>query len=87
MTVEELKAEANKLGYNIIKKQEYIKLLPCTCGSVKRKIWYRNGHYGETKFYECLHCGKKSAPVYTENEAKKNWNSMIESERCDDNGT
>ena len=81
MTVEELKAEANKLGYNILKKPEYIKLLPCTCGSVKRKIWYRYSRGEETKYYECLHCGKKSTPGATNNEAKQNWNNMIEAER------
>ena len=38
MTVEELKIEANKLGYNIIKKPEpKEKKLPCICGRKKHR--------------------------------------------------
>ena len=29
MTLEELKAEANKLGYSLIKKKPYITINPC----------------------------------------------------------
>ena len=32
MTFEELKAEAKRQGYYIVKKKESIKLIPCTCG-------------------------------------------------------
>lgn len=33
MTLEELKAEANKLGYCLIKKKPYIPIKPCpVCG-------------------------------------------------------
>ena len=35
MNLEELKSEAAKLGYNLVKKQPYTKLLPCTCGEKK----------------------------------------------------
>lgn len=35
MNLEELKAEATKLGYNLVKKQPYIKPLHCTCGKKK----------------------------------------------------
>ena len=39
MNLEELKAEAAKLGYNLVKRQPYIKLLQCACGKKKPHEW------------------------------------------------
>lgn len=81
MTVDELRAEAKKLGYNIIKVKKPEKLLPCTCGSKRR---YRGNRYEKStgKFYDelvCMKCGKR-AEGETEEEAIHNWNIMIQEE-------
>ena len=75
MTVEELKVEAAKLGYKIIKKQEYIKFKPCICGCNKRGLWYRSGG---TRLYKCNNCGLEAPEGSNDKEAKLNWNKMIE---------
>lgn len=80
MTVEELKKEAAKLGYNIIKKQKYIRFNPCVCGCNRREHWYG---YGQTKFFRCKNCGLKSPEGSNEKEAKLNWNKMIEEKQND----
>lgn len=74
MTIEELKAEADKLGYRLIKKQEYIHLLPCVCGHNSRTRWWRM----DGSFYECNQCGRRAPIGSTEAEAKTNWNKMVE---------
>ena len=39
MTLEELKAEANKLGYGLIKKKPYIPIKPCpVCGKKSTSV-------------------------------------------------
>ena len=43
MTVEELKAEAEKQGYKLVKVASPIRILPCpVCGCKKTEEWYRN---------------------------------------------
>lgn len=75
MTVEELKKIANEMGYNIIKKQEYIKLLPCKCGCTRREHWY--GIYKDDAYIlKCENCGAK-AQGSTAREANLNWNRMV----------
>ena len=80
MTVEELKKEAAKLGYNIIKKQEDIRFKPCVCGCNRRKHCYS---YGNTVSFECKNCGLTSPKGSDEREAKLNWNKMIEEKTND----
>ena len=47
MTLEELKAEANKLGYSLIKKKPYIPIKPCpVCGKKCTNLWYGTGGKG-----------------------------------------
>lgn len=75
MTVEELKLEAAKLGYNIIKKAENIKFLPCVCGYNKRNLWFCSNNMC---FYKCQRCGFSGYKGKTQNEAKRNWNKAIE---------
>ena len=76
MTLDELKVEAEKHGYKLIKKQESVKLLPCTCGCNRRAEWV----YGRQVFYSCNRCGKKSPCSNTKIGAKRAWNEMIEKE-------
>lgn len=42
MTLEELKIEANKFGYSLIKKKPYIPIKPCPiCGKKSTSVWRR----------------------------------------------
>ena len=75
MTVEELKAEAKKLGYKIVKNPTYIPLAKCSCGakfSVKAK-WTVYGHA-----YKCKKCGLESYPAKTYKQARENWNKAVQ---------
>lgn len=74
----ELRDEAKRRGYKLIKIPERIKLLPCTCGYKHSSLW--SGPAG--RFYKCDDCGIKAPPAKTQKQAKLNWNKMIES-RCD----
>lgn len=76
MTVEELKLEAAKLGYKLIKKQESIKFLPCICGRNARHLWWDCDT--QMCFYRCKYCGFKGNQGKTERKAKINWNKTIE---------
>ena len=41
MTLEELRVEAEKLGYKLVKIPEKVKLSPCpVCGSKHTSVWY-----------------------------------------------
>ena len=81
MTVEELRIEANKLGYNIVKKPEpKEKKLPCICGRKNIDTWFI-GTYGRTALqYACPKCGRKTEFCNTEKEARAAWNKMISEE-------
>lgn len=76
MTVEELKIEAAKLGYYIIKKRQYVKLLPCTCGRKRLEMWYTP----QGALFRCPSCGKHSEPANLEMKARENWNRLIRGE-------
>lgn len=65
MTIDELKIEADQFGYRLIKKQEYIRLLPCVCGHNSRTLWWRM----DGLFYECNQCGRRAPIGSTEAEA------------------
>lgn len=76
MTYEELKNEAKKLGYNLIKQPTYIKMLPCPCGAPRTRI----RHYSTVlrKWYYCTKCGfhgNRDAKTITQ--AKINWNTAV----------
>ena len=74
MTYEELKAEAKRQGYNLIKYNPLPKILPCTCGRVSKfSRWFR-GLYGDNEIaIYCPDCGRK---VWGDNErdARERWN-------------
>ena len=78
MDLEELKAEAAKLGYNLAKKQPYIKLSRCTCGKNKPSEWF---YYTEEnkvmRIYKCDNCGLSALPAKTNRQARENWNQLV----------
>lgn len=78
MDIEELKREADKLGYRLVKKP--VKLLKCTCGTKPVQWWL----YDDTYCYECPNCDKKSEIRKDPKDAKLEWNRMIEKEMEND---
>ena len=75
MTMEELKAEAKRQGYKLI-KDENIQVEPCLCGGTRREWW--SGPEGHKVV--CLRCGLESPWVPRskgKNGVKKAWNAMI----------
>ena len=76
MTLEELKLEADKLGYRIAPKSIYIKWKPCACGSHRRREWIKGGEHGGY-FYECAECGLRTPIGKTKRQAKLNWNNAV----------
>lgn len=84
MNLEELKLEAEKLGYKLIKKPENIKLERCTCGGKPHEMFRID--FGDSDdsgyIYTCPNCGLKSEAARTHIGAKREWNRMIE-ERID----
>ena len=72
MTVEELKTEANKLGYNIIKKPTpKERYLSCICGRNAREHW--TGMKSET--LTCMGCGLSVSGKPSE--LRRLWNNKI----------
>lgn len=69
MTLEELKAEAKKMGYKLVKDSPYERWNACTCGHNRRTLWTTPNGYR----YVCNKCGR-SVEGRTQREAKKNWN-------------
>ena len=73
MDINELKAEAQRLGFSLSKKITYEKLLTCPCSYRSRnrivcEIGFR------TKYYRCTLCGYKSKPAKYKYDAITNWN-------------
>ena len=78
MTYEELKIEANKMDYNLIKKKEYVPHKRCKCG--KRGL-YCLANRGDGKvvyFIECKECKIHTSDHKSEDDAWKEWNNMQE---------
>ena len=82
MRIEELKAEAWKLGYNMIKRQNIERLLPCPCGGKKRKRIVKWEGNEREEILVCYKCGKR-ASGFSKAEANHNWNEMIKAERAE----
>lgn len=76
MTLEELKTEASKLGYSLIKKKPYIPIKPCpVCGKKGTSVWY--GLAGTQR--RCSFCDFKGD--WTDNRKisiNKAWNDAVE---------
>lgn len=79
MTIEELKKEANKLGYSIIKKRKIPKMLTCTCGCNRRRHWSIGGTSKFNSALECKRCGKWVDGL-NDIDVINNWNKMIKEE-------
>lgn len=86
MTFEELKAEAKRQGYNLIKKQPYISMTKCdNCGK-KPHVWFYARTYDDRThefsgfFLKCPECEKSTEVFKTEREAREAWNAMQEAE-------
>lgn len=76
MTLEELKIEANKLGYSLVKKSKNITLLPCPiCGKKRTHEWY-DAYIGH-RFRSCSKCDFTGGYGKTRGEAKKKWNEAV----------
>ena len=80
MTFEELKAEAKRQGYNLVKKPTYIPLKPCVCGA-KLSVKAKWTIYGNA--YKCIKCGLESTPSKTQKGAREYWNFKVEKARKD----
>lgn len=74
MDLGDLKIEADRLGYRLVKKTEYAVFKPCICGYNRRS----RRQSPDGIFFECEHCGLKSKPGKNETEARKMWNRMAE---------
>lgn len=92
MTLEELKAEAARQGYELRKtkpKEKKVAFVPCVCGCTRHHGWVRSAKpAGErfwqySYFFECVRCHIKSEEYAgsTENAARAGWNRMIEERR------
>lgn len=77
MTVEELKIEAKKLGYSIIKNNPKPKKSPCTCGRKMLETWYCGDGIDNRITIKCPRCEKRASGT-TLREAIENWNKMID---------
>lgn len=55
MTYEELKNEANKMGYSLVKKKEYVPHKKCKCGS-RGSLWYDCTNGKTVRFILCENC-------------------------------
>lgn len=78
MTVEELQAEAKKLGYKLVKitEQKYIPLEPCpVCGKKNTSVWY--GTFGKM-FRRCNGCDFEGNPGQNETGSRQGWNNAVE---------
>ena len=72
MTLKELKIEADKLGYALVKRQPYIPSPTCKCTNYRKGI---ERYYEPYKgwFYRCPICGCESEPARLVRDAELNW--------------
>jgi lysyl-tRNA synthetase class I len=77
MTFEELKTEANRQGYNLIKKQPYISLNKCPeCGR-KPSQWFKYVSGLHLTAFQCQ-CGHHPEWSKTDRDARLKWNLYVE---------
>lgn len=75
MTLEELKIEAGKYGYKLVKKQEPILIVPCPiCGCIKTEEWHVGGANIQRK---CKSCNFKGYARPSKAGAKRGWNDAV----------
>lgn len=79
MTYEELKIEANKMGYNLIKKKEYVPHKKCKCGKHGRvMLGCKVGSDKSTWSIMCEKCNKRTKAWMNQDDAWREWNKMQE---------
>lgn len=77
MTLEELKTEANKLGYSLIKKKPYIPIKPCpVCGKKGTSVWY--GQRGVGTQRKCSFCDFEGDWTNEKISVNEAWNNAVE---------
>ena len=81
MTVEELRVEAKKLGYDIIKARKYVPHVKCNCG-LHAKVKYRAPKNDVAVF--CDECKLTTEWATTERAAWKMWYEIITGNKFDD---
>lgn len=75
MTFEELKAEASRQGFVLIKKIVYEPMKKCVCGKYPQQEISINP---KGKYYYCKHCRRKGEIAKTNYQAISNWNKAVE---------
>ena len=70
-------------GWSITEQKKPEKLLPCTCGSNKRRLWMNTAPGEPNWFYVCDGCERR---VYGKNKTDlgRQWNETIRKEMEDD---
>lgn len=77
MTLEELKTEANKLGYSLIKKRPYIPIKPCpVCGKKSTHVWYSTDGKGTKR--QCYFCDFSGDWTNDKISTTEAWNNAVE---------
>lgn len=74
MILNELKDEAKKRGYYLVKIPERVRLLPCpVCGTKRTEVWTCN----HGNFRVCGKCSFRGDYAKTERESVKKWNEAV----------
>lgn len=77
MTLEELMAEANKLGYSLIKKKPYIPIKPCPiCGKKSTHMWYDTINKKTAR--KCAFCDFEGDWTNGKISVNEAWNNAVE---------
>lgn len=79
MTFEELKTEAEKQGYKLVKRKQNEVFLPCICGANRREMWHTTNEDWKIKLV-CYKCGL-SVTGKNMADAKRRWNEYMKHER------
>lgn len=79
MTEKELRAEAKRMGYRLVKNPKSEKFLPCICGSNRRYIIPVSESVYDPRqgvMVKCAKCGL-SVNVEKRSDIRTEWNSFI----------
>lgn len=76
ISLPELRALAEKMGYKLAPIKRYERFIPCVCGCNRRTTWFITNNSGYSVSLECKKCGLEVAGK-SEADAKRNWNKLI----------
>ena len=85
MTLEEIRTEAKKHGYKLIKDTPYVRLAPCVCGHKGHGQYADWSNKKAPHYLKCYRCGFASEPAKTKYEAKIKWNECVENAKKEEN--